>query len=121
MAARALRRLAQQLAAAEAARGGAQQLASGRQLQHALPRLLSAWLPARPFAAQLSELESNGEVRRVPPCATFAMRTSLVGREAHALQTSATATGSHAGCGRAGPPGAERRPVAGQLAHRASA
>ena len=76
MVARALQRLAQRLAAAEACRGGVQLPACSALLQRSLPSLLGDWLRPRPFSAQASELESsssNGEVRTLAQtaCITF--------------------------------------------------
>ena len=62
-AARALQRLARQLAAAEASRRSTQLPACSGLLHRTLPSLLGDRLIACPFSAQASELASTGEVR----------------------------------------------------------
>lgn len=62
-AARALQRLARQLAAADASRRSAQLPACSGLMLRALPSLLGDRRSACPFSAQASELASNGEVR----------------------------------------------------------
>ena len=62
-AARALQRLARQLAAAEASRRSVQLPACSGLMLRALPSLLGDRRSACLFSAQASELASNGEVR----------------------------------------------------------